>query len=82
MQNWHWFLPNNSKSDAKNIRKSFRTKQENDWPTIWCISSHTQKTKLLSNSGQKDQASTGNEDGFMTAASSSEDKLTEDETEQ
>ena len=38
--------------------------------------------KLLSNSGQKDQASTRNEDGFMTAASSSEDKLTEEEPEQ
>ena len=61
--------------------KSFRTKQENDWPIIWCISSHTQKLKLLSNSGQKDQTSTGNKEGFMTAASSSEDKLTEDETE-
>ena len=66
----------------KIFAKSFRTKQENDWPIRWCISSHTQKLKLLSNSGQKDQASTGNEDGFMTAASSSEDKLTEDETEQ
>ena len=66
----------------KKLTKSFRTEQETDWPIIWCISSHTQKMKLLSNSGQKDQASTRNEDGFMTAASSSEDKLTEEEPEQ
>ena len=66
----------------KIFAESFRTKQENDWSIRWCISSHTQKLKLLSNSGQKYQASTRNEDGFMTAASSSEDKLTEDETEQ
>ena len=59
----------------KTFTKSFRTRNQTDWPYNWCISSHRQKLKIVPQDHQKEIQSTENEeDGFRTAASSSEDE--------
>ena len=58
----------------KIFTKSFRTRNQTDWLYNWCISSHSQKLKIVPQDHQKEIQSTENEeDGFRTAASSSED---------
>ena len=56
--------------------KSFRSRHETDWPYNWCTSSYSQKLKILALGHQKDdfQSTENEEDGFLTAASSSEDE--------
>ena len=61
---------------SKIFVKSFRSRHATDWPYNWCISSHSQKLKILPRGHQKDdfQSTENEEDGFLTAASSSEDE--------